>query len=153
MCQAGCRCWGFKGKQVPALKEFNSQPMPFIVPVHTLYVGRARTPFLTWRWPLWWLGLRLPQEGVRRGMGLGTSACIFCFGSESLTMFLFFLITNYSRTDTACAFSHVQLFVIPWTVAHEAPLSMEWTEGNSTVSPQTSSPWKTQSNIFGKFYK
>lgn len=36
MCQAGCRSWGSKGKQVPAFKEFNSQPMPFTVPVHTL---------------------------------------------------------------------------------------------------------------------
>ena len=27
-------------------------------------------------------------------------------------------------TECACMLSHVQLFVTPWTVAHQAPLSM-----------------------------
>ena len=28
----------------------------------------------------------------------------------------------------ACSFSHAQLFVTPWTVAHQAPLSMEFSK-------------------------
>ena len=60
-----------------------------------------------------------------------------------------------------CAFSHVRLFAVPWTVAHQAPLSMEFSwqeywsvlpfptpgdlpnpgiEPASLVSPQTIGP-------------
>ena len=32
----------------------------------------------------------------------------------------------YSGCMYVCMLSHVQLFAIPWTVAHQAPLSMEF---------------------------
>ena len=34
-------------------------------------------------------------------------------------------IYNLQDAASVCMFSCVQLFVIPWTVAHQAPLSME----------------------------
>ena len=33
---------------------------------------------------------------------------------------------NRSNTESACVLSHVQLFVTPWTLALQAPLSMEF---------------------------
>ena len=33
---------------------------------------------------------------------------------------------NCSNIESACVLSHVQLFVTPWTVALQAPLSMEF---------------------------
>ena len=49
-----------------------------------------------------------------------------CWYYESLTSHLFW---NYSRKGhilfiCVCVLSHVQIFVTPWTVAHEAPLPM-----------------------------
>ena len=32
------------------------------------------------------------------------------------------------KEKCACVFSHMELFVTPWTVAHQAPLSMEFSK-------------------------
>ena len=32
------------------------------------------------------------------------------------------------KEKCACGFSHIELFVTPWTVAHQAPLSMEFSK-------------------------
>ena len=46
----------------------------------------------------------------------------FCFAL--LVAFVCFL--GYTYTCVACMLSRVQLCVTPWTVAHQAPLSMEF---------------------------
>ena len=35
-------------------------------------------------------------------------------------------VVNTLKESSVCAFSRVQLFAIPWTAAHQAPLSMEF---------------------------
>ena len=40
-------------------------------------------------------------------------------------MCVYVLMCVYVHT-LACMLSHVQLFVTPWSVAHQAPLSMEF---------------------------
>ena len=35
-------------------------------------------------------------------------------------------VVNTLKESSVCTFSHVQLFAIPWTAAHQAPLSMEF---------------------------
>ena len=46
-------------------------------------------------------------------------------------------IWNRVNTKCVCVPSHVQLFVTPWTVAHQAPLSMgfSWQEYWSGLPP------------------
>ena len=34
----------------------------------------------------------------------------------------------WSNGEHACMLSHVQLFVTPWTVAYQAPLSLEFSQ-------------------------
>ena len=61
-----------------------------------------------------------------------------------------FMATKYSIDDSVCMLSPVQLFVTPWTVAHQAPLFMEFcrqeswsglpfllfpTQGSNLISP------------------
>ena len=35
-------------------------------------------------------------------------------------------VVNTLKESSGCALSHVQLFAFPWTEAHQAPLSMEF---------------------------
>ena len=37
----------------------------------------------------------------------------------------------------ACMFSHVQLFATPWAVAHQAPLSMEFSRQEEKTKSHT----------------
>ena len=52
---------------------------------------------------------------------------IFQFGSpRQILGFLISLKTIYLFIYFASLLDHVQLFATPWTVAHQAPLSMEF---------------------------
>ena len=64
-------------------------------------------------------------SGVKVRLWCGTG----CDGAENLRFFIpfgrwFFLYHSSSLGCMLSCFSHVQLFVTPWTIAHQAPLSM-----------------------------
>ena len=51
------------------------------------------------------------------------------FVKKKYTISLFFLF----QVHACCHFSHIWLFVTPWTVAHQAPLSIDFPDKNTGV--------------------
>ena len=97
--------------------------------------------FLGCSWPLWAPHLRpglLPN--TRRDCTCAPSG-----GRSSVVLLSFVLNVSHGIVVVIQSLSHVQLFVIPWTVAHQAPLSMGFSRqgywsGQPFHSPESSRP-------------
>ena len=102
---------------------------------------------------IWWL---MGSE-VRRGE---KTWGLFC-SLESSGLYLFFSHIMYSDiTCSASLLSHVRLFVAPWTVAHQAPLSiailqtrtLEWVAYPFSVGSSQPRDQTKVSHIAGHFF-
>ena len=82
-----------------------------------------------------------PNNPVIQGQVLPAEVCLLIYLFFSLrTIFRWQIPQPFFRGACICVlrhFSHVQLFATPWTVAHQAPLSMEFSRQEYWSRSQT----------------